>query len=206
MNSVRGTTGYCTSVKQFIKATEEVDFAELHEPFLHLIPTRPCRILDVGAGVGRDASVMASMGHEVVAVEPLLEFRTAGMSLHTLTAIRWLDDSLPELRTLGNDIEHFDFILASGVWHHINETERLTAFSRIFSLMNPGGVFALSLRHGPAGAGTHVFPTDSERTVNTAENTGFKSIVSALDLPSLIPGKVGVTWSKLAFEKPEVTY
>lgn len=201
MNDIPGSRGYNSSIEQFVRATNAVSFEELHEPFLELIPTSPCQILDVGAGVGRDASVLAGMGHEVFAVEPLLEFRIAGMTLHSASSIHWLDDSLPELATLGNNNEQFGFVLASAVWHHLNAAERGVAVSRLFSLLKPGGILALSLRNGPAGAGSHVFPTDPQCTISVAEKVGFEMIASVLNLPSLIAGKVDVTWSKLAFKR-----
>lgn len=68
MNRVRGTEGYGTSVERFAAATESIDFNTLHSPYLNLIPTEPSYVLDIGVGVGRDASVLASMGHLVTGV------------------------------------------------------------------------------------------------------------------------------------------
>lgn len=201
MNETQGTTGYNLHVERFIATTEAVDFADLHGPYLDLIPTTPCRVLDVGAGVGRDASVLASMGHNVTAVEPLTEFRNVAIAMYASASIHWVDDSLPALAELGNQTNLFDFILASAVWHHLNNKEQLTAMSRVASLLQPGGTFAVSLRNGPAGAGTHVFPTDPQGTIDMAMSAGLKMVVSSANLPSLIAGKIGVTWAKLAFRR-----
>ena len=43
-----------------------------------LIPATPSRVLDVGAGTGRDAAALAALGHSVVAVEPTPELRAHG--------------------------------------------------------------------------------------------------------------------------------
>ncbi|MGK0258408.1 MAG: 2-polyprenyl-3-methyl-5-hydroxy-6-metoxy-1,4-benzoquinol methylase [Candidatus Azotimanducaceae bacterium] len=71
MVTVNGTKGYSEVVDRFIDAADAVDFATLHRSYSALIPSQQARVLDVGAGTGRDAAVFAGMGHEVVAVEPM---------------------------------------------------------------------------------------------------------------------------------------
>lgn len=201
MKNVKGTTGYESVVEGFISATEAVEFEVLHKPYRALIPTKPSRVLDVGAGTGRDASVFASMGHDVVAVEPMAEFLTAAKELHTSPSIRWVDDSLPELKQLDAETGQFDFVLASAVWHHLDDSERATAMMRIAELTHPGGTFALSLRNGPAGGGTFVFPTDHLQTIELAIGAGFESIMATTDQPSLMVGKKNVKWTMLALKR-----
>lgn len=200
MEHVKGITGYPAFARQFIEATEAIDFFDLHQPFIQLIPERPGRVLDVGAGIGRDAAVLAELGHTVVAVEPTAELREAARKRHGSPRIEWVDDSLPLLTELGDNAE-FDFILASAVWHHLDQAEQRSAMRRISTLLRPGGVFALSLRHGPAGIGTHVFPTDRNQAIGNAQSHELKMLVHLPDQPSLVPGKKGVTWTKLAFSR-----
>ncbi len=201
MPQVKGTAGYHAVVDEFVSATEAIDFAALHKPYLHLIPTSPARILDVGAGAGRDAAALASMGHQVVAVEPLVEFRLAAQKRHKSKTIQWIEDSLPDLKNLRKRDGPFDFILVSAVWHHLDELERITAMARLASLLASSGILALTLRNGPTGAGTHSFPTDHRQTIALAESNGFLLISASNDEPSLVEGKPGVTWSKLAFKR-----
>ena len=134
-------------------------------------------------------------------MEPLPEFRAIGKSLYHAYNIQWLDDALPELGALGQDGPAFDFVLASAVWHHLDESERRSALSRISALVRIGGTFAVSLRNGPTGGGTHVFPTDHQQTIESAENLGFEAVVTCIDQPSLIQGKSDVKWTKLAFRR-----
>jgi 2-polyprenyl-3-methyl-5-hydroxy-6-metoxy-1,4-benzoquinol methylase len=61
--------------------------------------------------------------------------------------IAWLADSLPDLAGLG--ARRFDFILLSGVWHHLAADERRLAFARLAELLDPEGRILMSLRHGP---------------------------------------------------------
>lgn len=201
MTQTLGTAGYARVVDRFVEATQQVSFQDLHEPFLAFIPAKPARVLDVGAGCGRDAAVLASMGHAVVAVEPLAAFRAAAKDLYSAPNIEWVEDSLPSLAKLRDVPNQFDFVLASAVWHHINDAERHRAMSRISHLLEPGGVFALSLRSGPAGAGTHIFPTDGHATIDMAQSAGFDVLLNIPNQPSLMPGKSDVVWTRLAFRR-----
>lgn len=201
MYLVKGIKGYSEATEKFIKATVAVDFMELHQPFIEFIPTKPSRVLDVGSGIGRDASVLSEMGHRVTAVEPIANFRAAARRLHDSTNIEWVDDSLPRLSVFDNQPGQFDFVLASGVWHHLDDVEQQHAIRRLSHLLCPKGIFALSLRHGPAGVGTHVFPTDGQQTVAYAKTYGLTALLHLPNQPSLIPGKEAVTWTRLVFIK-----
>ena len=202
MENVKGTMGYGAVVKKFVSATEAVDFEALHKPYRELIPSMPCRVLDVGAGSGRDASVFESMGHKVTAVEPLSEFLIEAKKLHNSDSIKWINDSLPKLEKLGEeDLSSFDFVLASAMWHHLDIQERILAMKRVAKLTRSGGIFALSLRNGPAGGGTHVFPTNQQDTIESAKEEGFDVVVSLTDQPSLMAGKTAVKWSMLALRR-----
>lgn len=196
-----GTEGYRTAIDRFVEATLSLEFDELHAPFLALLPASGSHILDVGAGIGRDAFALCARGYSVVAVEPDGALRATGERLHHGADLRWVNDALPDLPSLSTGHEPFDFVLASAVWHHLNRTEQLRAVPRIADLMHPGGVFAVSLRHGPAGVGTCVFPTDASDTIRWAGDCGLTEILRLDHQPSLLPGKPDVTWSRLAFRK-----
>lgn len=200
-NPISGTEGYAKATQSFIDATLAVDFMELHKDFVQFFPKSGSRVLDIGAGIGRDASMFAQMGHFVAAVEPLNEFRTAGKKLYDSPNIEWIDDALPDLQTLGDGSNGFDFILLSGVWHHLDSEEQHRSMQRIARLLNSNGILALTLRNGPAGAGTHIFPTDGKRTIKEAEQCGLTTLVVLEHQPSLMKNKENVSWTKLAFIK-----
>lgn len=200
-NKVKGTEGYTNYLEEFIKATSEIDFFDLHKDFLSYTPKEKGTVLDIGAGIGRDAFVFSKMGHSVVAVEPLQEFRQASAHLYSSDQIIWIDDSLPSLIKLSDYNNQFDFILASGVWHHLNEEEQLLSIGRVSELLKSKGIFAISLRNGPAGAGTHVFPTDGKISIDQASKFGLKNLLSIENQPSLMKNKQDVTWTRLVFQK-----
>ena len=136
-----------------------------------------------------------------MAVEPLVDFREAGQRLYPSAAIEWRDDALPQLPTLIKDAPQFDFILASGIWHHLNPAEQAEALANISKLLLPQGSFALSLRNGPAGAGTHVFPTNVQQTINDAKMYDLHPVLRLENQASLIRNKKEVYWAKLVFSK-----
>ncbi|MEJ5103822.1 class I SAM-dependent methyltransferase [Chryseobacterium sp. MYb328] len=197
---VPGTEGYTAALDKFIEATVSIDFTELHHDFIPFIPKSPSRILDLGAGIGKDSSVLSAMGHSVTAVEPSEALFKAGKKLYPNFGINWIQDALPELKFLSPDVK-FDFILVSGVWHHLSPEEQHFSMIKVSQLLTKKGILALSLRNGPAGVGTHIFPTCTISTIQQAEQTGLKALLTLEKQPSLLPGKEPVIWSRLVFQK-----
>lgn len=200
---IPGIKGYEGGEARFIAATISLDFQTLYHDFLPFIPSQPARILDLGAGIGKDAYAFAGMGHIVTAVEPLETFREEGQKRYASTAIEWIDDGLPLLNKLADRAACFDFILASGVWHHLDENEQGTALLKITTLLSSGGIFALSLRNGPAGLGTHVFPTNAAQTILQAKQCGLHCLLHLAEQPSMMAGKDKVVWAKLVLQKQD---
>ena len=117
---------------------ESVTFADVRRPVLPLITTIPCRALDIGAGTGRDAAALAAMGHQVVAVEPVVAFRDRAARLHPSTRIEWVDDSLSDLAKLSGK-GHFDLVLLTAVWMHLDPEQRQRGMTRVSGLLRGGG-------------------------------------------------------------------
>ncbi len=197
---VPGTRGYADAADRFLAASEVVSFDELHADVLPHLPVAPCRALDAGAGSGRDALELARRGHAVVAVEPLDVFREAGSERDPRGTVDWRDDALPELSTLRAE-EAFGLVLCHAVWHHLAPEEQERALARLADLLEPGGVLALGLRHGPAGVGGTVYDIDVGRTVEQAVALGLEPVLRLGGQPSLLPGKPDVTWTRLVLAK-----
>ena len=70
-----GTEGYSEEAEAFVRQYESISFADVHGWAMHLFLPPPARVLDIGAGTGRDAAGFAAMGHSVTAVEPTAELR-----------------------------------------------------------------------------------------------------------------------------------
>ncbi len=201
MLETKGTKGYSSVIQKFIKASKSISFEVLHKDFLEFLPTKNSLILDIGAGIGRDAYELAIREYKVIAVEPLKEFRSEGQKNYTSNNLTWIDDSLPKLNQLDKYLNKFDFILASGIWHHLDRQEQKEAISRISKLLKPEGIFALSLRNGPSGAGTHTFPTNVKYTIEHAKPCNLIPLLILENQPSLLKNKENVKWSRIAFKK-----
>ena len=194
---VRGTAGYSEAADALAVQYEEVTFDEVHRDVLHLVPAVPGRILDVGAGTGRDAAALAARGHSVVAVEPTAELRAHGQRLHPGTAIEWVDDALPGL-ALVPPRERFDAVFVTAVWMHLDGRERRQAMARIAGLLVPGGRLFATLRHGPVPAGRRMFDVPSAETVALGAGLGLRTIHNS-ERPDL-HGRDGVRWSCLVLQ------
>jgi SAM-dependent methyltransferase len=122
-----------------VRQYESRSFADIHRSILPLIPTAPCRVLDIGAGTGRDAAALAALGHSVVAVEPTDELRAHARRLHPSPGIEWIGDSLPELARVNARGERFDLAMLTAVWMHLDDAARTRAMDRVARLLQPGG-------------------------------------------------------------------
>jgi SAM-dependent methyltransferase len=114
--------------------------------------------LDVGAGSGRDAAWLATLGYEVVAAEPAAGMRLGALRRHPDPRIRWLDDRLPDLTGVHRLGLAFDLILLSAVWMHVPAPVRARAFRKLSTLLKPGGVILMSLREGPSEPDRPMWP------------------------------------------------
>ena len=201
MAEVHGLTGYSEVASRFCELSESIDFREIHGCILHLLPKPGAMVLDVGAGTGRDAAALAAMGHNVVAVEPMGQFLAEARARHPSSKIRWVSGSLPGLRELPAELHQFDFVLCHAVWQHLSNGDRTEAMARVATLLKPNGVFALGLRHGPPGAGTHYFPAGVAETVALAATANLAVELCLEDQLSALPNKTDVIWTRLAFRK-----
>jgi SAM-dependent methyltransferase len=194
------TAGYANEAPSLLKAYEAIAVEDVHRPVWRLIPTTPSRLLDIGAGTGRDAAAFAAMGHQVVAVEPVDELREGAKRLHPSPRIEWLADGLPSLSLLRARGETFDVVLSTAVWMHLDEAQRAEAMPAVASLVAPGGVLVLSLRHGPIPPGRRMFDVSADETIALAAREGLSCLVNTVT-ESVQAGKPDVTWSRLAFRK-----
>jgi hypothetical protein len=81
---------------------------------MHLLPSAPGRVLDIGAGAGSDAAWFVARGQAVMAVAPVAAFRCAVMDLHRAPGIEWVDDNLPLLTRVCQRGHCFDIVIADG--------------------------------------------------------------------------------------------
>jgi SAM-dependent methyltransferase len=200
MTSVSGTEEYAEEADELVQRYESTSFAEVHRSVLHLIPTAPCWVLDIGSGTGRDAAALAAMGHRVVAVEPTAEMRIRAAALHPSRQIEWLDDSLPDLTQVTQLGGQFQLVMLTAVWMHLDEPQRRRAMPRVASLVRMGGFISMTLRHGPVPQGRRMFEVSANETIALADAEGLRCFFNQERTPAL--KTPNVSWTRLVFAKP----
>lgn len=191
-----GTVGYSAEAAVLSTRYESITFEDVHRETLALIPPAPCRVLDIGAGTGRDAAALARRGHRVTAVEPTAGLREFGMRHHAGLPIEWIDDGLPDLTRLAERNGAYDLIYLTAVWMHLDAPERAAAMARIAALLAPNGLVILSLRHGPVPPGRRMFDVTGDETVALAARHGL--VPAFEDLRDDMMGRPEVRWTILA--------
>jgi len=194
---ISGTEGYGETASERVKQYESLAFADVHRHMLHLFPTTPSRVIDIGAGTGRDAAGFADLGHTVTAVEPTPELLMQARRLHPQATITWIADSLPELERIHALGERYDVVMLTAVWMHLDPAQRERAMARVAPLVRPGGLMSLSLRHGPVPAGRRMFEVTPIETRALAARHGLDIILESQGPSSL--GGPAVWWDRLAF-------
>jgi len=194
---VSGTEGYGETAAKLVGSYETMTFEDVHADVLHLFPAAPRRVLDIGAGTGRDAAALAALGHDVTAVEPTPALRDHGKASHSTPPVTWIDDSLPDLDVVCGLGRTFDLVLLTGVWMHLDLEQRQRAMPRVAGLVAPEGVMAMRLRHGPVPAGRRMFDVGIEETAALAGASGLSTIHRGRR-PGLF-GVPGVHWSVVVF-------
>jgi SAM-dependent methyltransferase len=159
------TLFYNKNAAELAKQYLSKSFDEVHQSWHQLLPAiikNPnARILDIGAGSGRDAQYIAQSaankhgdknGTQVIAVEPANLLAELGARQTAGLNVKWLTDSLPALSTITKQEVSFDLILLSAVWMHIPVSDRPRSMRKLANLLKPGGKLVISLRHSASTA------------------------------------------------------
>lgn len=178
---------------------EALTFEAAHPSLASIVATelagKTLRVLDVGAGTGRDAAWFSGQGHEIVAVEPSAAMRIVGKRRHVGLSIDWRDDKLPVLAALRASGEEFDLIVASAVWMHIKPEDRQEALQSLMSLLDSGGLLYLTLRLGPEEPKRGIFKVSLEGFKETASSLGLQ--VAELETQTDLLGRSHIHWQAL---------
>lgn len=179
---------YNLHAESVVERHESIRAAEANAWLRKHLPTAPARILDVGAGSGRDAAWLRSFGHTVVAVEPSRRMAAFARQLGRCRDIEWIDDRLPELTKVSARKSQFDFILANAMWMHLAPSERAPAFACLLGLLASGGRLAITFSQGTPQANWPFFECRGEDILDIAVTQGaqlvkFRKRVPAVMLP-----------------------
>jgi SAM-dependent methyltransferase len=157
------------------------------------LPRSPALVLDVGAGSGRDAAWLQTLGYKVIAVEPSPEMAAHARRLGRCRDIEWIDDRLPQLAKVFAKNSRFDFILANAMWMHVAPDERAPAIAALLGLLSPGGRLAIAFSQGTPQANRPFFECQGEEILDIALNEGAQLVKFRKRLPvSMSPPSVQI--------------
>lgn len=171
-------------------------------------------ILDIGAGIGRDAKYLAERGAktleshqndrvekvDVIAVEPAHMLAELGKKYTKGLNITWVSDSLPELNRLSVYQNGFNLILLSAVWMHIPPNERVTALKVCERLLAPHGKLIISLRHGPNSDARVMHPVSAEELQGMSSSLRL-TIVESSERDTDKLGRTQVFWETVVLQR-----
>lgn len=190
---------YDTNAHELATKYEALTFEQVHSPILKFLPTSPARILDVGAGTGRDASALAMRGHDVVAAEPSRAFREIGKQVHPSSRIAWMDDRLPALEQVLAMGSTFDAILSSAVWMHLDGRAQTYAMQVLANLLIDSGRLFVTFRTPLQSDQPSVFDTLTRDVAGQALAAG----LHVLEISTMQDffQRPGVVWHSISLEK-----
>lgn len=175
---------------------ESLTFETVHQDLIEFLPGLPARVLDLGAGTGRDACALAERGYEVVAVEPAAGLRAIGAALHDVPGLTWRNDRLPLLETL-RDEKPFTLLLCSAVWMHLNRDEQKVSMRRLCSLGAPGAWICITFRTRTRGDPVPFFEVEAREVIADAATSGARLIKKTKSADWL--QRTDINWTSLIF-------
>lgn len=176
---------------------ESAAFETVHAALIKHLPKPASKVLDVGAGTGRDAAALLRLGYDVTAVEPAEGMRKIALATHPELSGKIIDDRLPELGSLPK--QKYDLILLSAVWMHIPPGDRKQAISRLTEITRKGGNVLISIRIGNADISRGMFTVDVAELANAMQQNGFALTVGIEQEDAL--KRPDVKWKTFVFTK-----
>ncbi len=105
-----------------------------------------CRILEIGCGNGNLSTVLASYGHEVLAIdvsEDCTRYAAALKEKLNLKNLRFKVSNAAEIHRVD---EPFDVVICSEVLEHLDDPESVV--SKAYSVLKPGGILIVTVPNG----------------------------------------------------------
>ncbi|WP_053853345.1 bifunctional 2-polyprenyl-6-hydroxyphenol methylase/3-demethylubiquinol 3-O-methyltransferase UbiG [Streptomyces sp. NRRL B-24085] len=197
MERSTGVQGYyAESAERLGRVYESVSFEDVHGALLDLLPPAPARVLDVGAGTGRDAAALAGRGYTVDAVEPVAELRRVAERLHPGSGVTWRAGALPGIPGVRGP---YDVVLLSAVWMHLRPEERPVAMRRLAGLLAPGGLLLVTLRRGEPPVDRRMFDIPPEEVIGQGAQAGLRLLRTVAEGADRL-GRDAVHWHAVALQ------
>jgi 2-polyprenyl-3-methyl-5-hydroxy-6-metoxy-1,4-benzoquinol methylase len=134
---------YNENAEKLSELYETADMLNIHSLMLRFIPEK-ARILEIGCGSGRDASLLISRGYDVTAVEASPKMIEVAQNLHPELAARIIEASVP-LRDSDSLLAHqFGAVVCIGTIIHVPDQYLFEFASQVRDLVAPDGILFLS--------------------------------------------------------------
>jgi SAM-dependent methyltransferase len=163
---------YRNNALAYALATRDISMADCYQRFERHVPAG-ARILDVGAGSGRDMRHFRQAGFRVEGIEACTELATeaarhSGAPVH-VASVEYFVPSQP-----------YDAIWANAVLLHLAPSSLASALGRLAAALKPEGLLFVSFRCGEEKFrhidGRLYFGMDSERLNACAAGGGFATV------------------------------
>ncbi len=190
-------------------------FDDIHQSWAHLVPhimdKANARILDLGAGAGRDAKYFAQLAQQtdknvqIIAVEPSAKLLDIGQQTTRGLNVQWLDDSLPALNKVCKQEVSFDLILISAVWMHIAVSDRARSIRKLANLLKPAAKLVITLRHTQDSEELEqrkMHRVCADELKRLATDVGLSVLLSTDKEPDRL-GRAGVSWQTVVLQMPD---
>ncbi|MCG7488041.1 class I SAM-dependent methyltransferase [Vibrio sp. Of14-4] len=189
---------YHKHAMRLAKQYDSLEFETVHRSWSTFWPKCGANVLDVGAGSGRDARWFAAQECSVVAVEPCKKFLQLAKKSST-QPICWVEDSLPHLQNVTTSSNHYDLILLSAVWMHLDHKQRTVAIKRLHELLASNGTLIVTLRDGEFKDGRETFGVSVNELSLLCSSAGFEIYHVATDDDSL--NREDIRWQTVVIKK-----
>ena len=189
---------YNQNAQSFADSTMNVEFSEMQDVFLSLIPAGGY-ILDFGCGSGRDAKYFLDKGYRVDATDGSEEMVRIACEHTRVTVRQMLFNELDE-------ICKYDGIWACSSILHLELAELQDVMSRIRFALKRGGVLYTSFKYGTfAGERNGRFFTDmtQESLGDLIDNVGGLDIIKLWITSDVRPGRENEKWLNVLLRKTE---
>lgn len=131
---------YEINASGFSESTVKVDFTEVQEKFLALVP-RGGTLLDFGCGAGRDTKAFLERGYRVEAVDGSEKLCEIASEFTGIEVKQILFEELDEM-------EKYDGIWACASILHLPKTELKMVMSKMICAVKQGGYIYISFKYG----------------------------------------------------------
>lgn len=197
--SSRAIVGYYDEhAERLAQKYESLSFDEVHKQLLPYLPQPPGKVIDIGAGSGRDAAALAQRGFDVTAVEPSTKLLDLARRKHRNLNITWLEDKLPNLECL-KDENAFNIFFCSAIWMHLDREAQIKSMRTISRLIKDKGRLFITFRSKSEGEAVEIFDVSPRDIIDDAIGSGFSLLHSAKSVDWL--GRAGVYWHLVVLEK-----